>query len=781
MKKVLNIQGLNCANCAAKIENLLNNIDKINKANVNMLNQTITLEYEDDFDLEVISVCEKIIHSLEPSVIITNQRIADKKIDIDGLDCANCAAKIELALNENKYITKAKVDFLKQYISIQYNEEYENIIIDVCKNIVDSVEDGIIFKLKQTNDECNQKNFGFKEKIQSRLNGIGISEILWLCSGIILFILALFTEENTYLNRVMFVMSYLCVGKDVLLKAIKNIFKGKIFDENFLMTIATIGAFVINEYSEGVAVMVFYQIGEMFQTYAVGKSRKSISELMDIKPTVATLKRDNQLEVVSPEELCINDEIIIKPGEKVPVDGVVVDGESTIDTSALTGETLPLNISINDTVLSGSINMSGILTVKVIKEYKDSTVAKILDLVENATNKKASSEKFITKFARYYTPIVVVSAAMLALLPPMFIKDAIFNDWLYRALVFLVVSCPCALVISVPLAFFAGIGASSRQGVLVKGSSYLEALSKLNTIAFDKTGTLTKGTFSITEIKSIGISQDDLLDIVDCVESNSNHPIAKAIVSKYNKNIDANRVSDVSEIAGLGLKATVDGKIVYVGNSKLMSELNLDVDYPETIGTVIHISIESAYNGYIIISDEIKDTTESALNMLKQCGISEIAMLTGDNKKVGEFIANKLNIDKIYTELLPADKVDIVEELISNSELDNSVAFVGDGINDAPVLARADIGIAMGGVGSDSAIEAADVVIMNDDISKIANVIKIAKNTMRVVKQNIVLAIAVKIIVMVLSTCGMSNMWYAVFADVGVSVLAIINSIRILF
>ena len=592
-------------------------------------------------------------------------------------------------------------------------------------------------------------------------------------------IISLFPNINPNLILlIIYLTAYLIVGGDVVLKAFRNILKGQIFDENFLMSLATIGAFIIGEYPEGVAVMLFYQIGELFQDYAINKSRKSIADLMDIRPDYANVVRNGETIKVDPDEVNIGEEIIVKPGEKIALDGKIIDGYSVIDTSALTGESLPREVSPGDDILSGCVNMSGLIRIKVSKEFGESTVSKILDLVENASSKKSESEKFITKFAKYYTPIVVIIAILLAIIPPLVLKDATFNDWIYRALVFLVISCPCALVISIPLGFFGGIGGASAHGVLVKGSNYLEALSKTEMIVFDKTGTLTKGVFKVTEIVTKNISKEKLLEIAVYAESYSTHPISISLQNAYGKNIDNSKISDVEEIPGHGVKAIVEDKVVLAGNNKLMKKMSIEYSTDEVIGTVVHIAMDGDYKGYIVISDEIKLDSKIAIKNLKNLGIKKTIMLTGDSKVVGEKVANELGLDLVYTELLPADKVQKVEELLKKKSKKGSLSFVGDGINDAPVLARADVGIAMGGLGSDAAIEAADIVIMDDEPSKIATTIKIAKKTLSIVKQNIFFALVVKFIVLILGAGGIATMWEAIFADVGVSVLAILNAMR---
>ena len=590
----------------------------------------------------------------------------------------------------------------------------------------------------------------------------------------------LLSLNNEWLQIALFIISYIIVGGDVVKRAVKNIFKGQVFDENFLMSIATIGAFFIGEYPEGVAVMLFYQVGELFQSYAVGKSRKSIASLMDIRPDYANVKKGDELVKVDPDEVQIGDIIVIKAGEKIPLDGKVIEGSSMIDTSTLTGESVPREVEVGSDILSGCININGVITAEVTKEFGESTVSKILDLVENASSKKSNSEQFITKFARYYTPVVVIIAVFLAIIPPLVIDGATFSDWIYRALSFLVVSCPCALVISIPLSFFGGIGGASKKGVLVKGSNYLEALAETEIVVFDKTGTLTKGVFNVQEIHPEGVSKEELLELTAHAESYSNHPISLSLKRAYSKEIDNGRISDVEEISGHGVIATVDGKKVMAGNIKLMKMMDIPYFKGELIGTIVHVAVNNKYIGYIVIADEVKEDSAQAIKELKAAKIKQTVMLTGDNKSIGSKVAKELGLDKVYAELLPADKVEKLEELFSQKSKKGKLAFVGDGINDAPVLARADIGIAMGGLGSDAAIEASDVVIMTDEPSKIATTMKISKKTLKIAHQNIVFAIGIKIIVLILSAFGITTMWAAIFADVGVTIIAVLNAFRAL-
>ena len=606
-------------------------------------------------------------------------------------------------------------------------------------------------------------------------------DVIKILIALALFLIAMVIKfENEWINNGIFIVSYIIVGFEILRKAVRNIFRGKVFDENFLMSIATLGAFAIGEFPEAVAVMLFYQVGELFQDYAVDKSRKSIASLMDIRPDYANIIRDGKEEKVDPSEVRIGDTIIIKPGEKVPLDGVVVDGKTTLDTKALTGESVPRGVEVGDQVLSGCINLNGVIKVKVTKEYGESTVSKILDLVENASSKKAKSENFITKFAAYYTPIVVIIAIILAIVPPLIIEGANFQDWLYRALSFLVVSCPCALVISIPLSFFGGIGGASKMGVLVKGSNYLEALSNAEIMVFDKTGTLTEGVFEVQNVEPIGISKEELLKIAAYAEYYSNHPISKSIKKAYNKEIDEKEIIDSKEISGKGIEAKIGNQDVLAGNEKLMNEKGIEYTKCTHVGSVVYVAIDGKYVGHIVIADKIKEDAKRTIEELRKNNIKQTVMLTGDRKNIGEAVAKELGIDKVYAELLPDGKVEKVEELLKTKSPKGKLAFVGDGINDAPVLAMADIGIAMGGLGADSAIEAADIVIMTDQPSKIISAIKLSKKTMRIVRENIIFAIAVKVLVLILTAVGLSSMWQAVFADVGVSIIAILNALRAL-
>lgn len=687
------------------------------------------------------------------------------QLTLEGLNCANCARKIEEKVGKMEGVKESNLNFTTTTLNVKLERKVkEEHAINEIKKIVEALEPHVKVE-KKVSGKTNVQRAKFEVKPT-------------LIIGTILYLIAVIGDFKGALALILFVASYLLIGGKVVLTAIKNIARGQLFDENFLMTVATIGAFSISEYPEAVAVMLFYEIGETIQGYAVNKSRSSISSLMDIRADYANIIIDGKEKKVSPETVKVEDIILVKPGEKVPLDGVVIEGESFIDTSALTGESVPRKIVPNDEILSGGINTSGLLKVKVTKKFGESTVSRILEMVENAASKKADTEKFITKFAKVYTPIVVVLAILIAVIPSIFIKDALFSTWLYRALVFLVVSCPCALVVSVPLCFFAGIGGASKKGVLVKGSNYLELLKDLETVVFDKTGTLTEGVFSVTEINTNGIDKEKLIEVAAMAESFSNHPIAISIIKEYGKEIDKEVIKEYKEISGRGIKAVINNEEVLVGNSKLMNEFNILYNEVDSIGTVVYCAINGEFKGSIVISDKIKENAVEALINLKKAGVKKTVMLTGDNKKTAYKVGEKINIDEVHSELLPLDKVKEVEEIMKRSNKNGKLAFVGDGVNDAPVLARADIGIAMGGIGSDAAIEAADIVLMKDDINALVDAINVSKKTNKILWQNIVFALGIKILVMVLGTFGIANMWTAVFADVGVTIIAIINSTR---
>ena len=687
------------------------------------------------------------------------------QLTLEGLNCANCARKIEEKVGKMEGVKESNLNFTTTTLNVKLERKVkEEHAINEIKKIVEALEPHVKVE-KKVSGKTNVQRAKFEVKPT-------------LIIGTILYLIAVIGDFKGALALILFVASYLLIGGKVVLTAIKNIARGQLFDENFLMTVATIGAFSISEYPEAVAVMLFYEIGETIQGYAVNKSRSSISSLMDIRADYANIIIDGKEKKVSPETVKVEDIILVKPGEKIPLDGIVVEGESFVDTSALTGESVPRKIAVNDEILSGGINTNGVLKVKVTKKFGESTVSRILEMVENAANKKANTEKFITKFAKVYTPIVVALAILIAVVPSIFIKDALFSTWLYRALVFLVVSCPCALVVSVPLGFFAGIGGASKKGVLVKGSNYLELLKDLETVVFDKTGTLTEGVFTVTEINTNNIQKEKLIEVAAMAESFSNHPIAISIIKEYGKEIDKEVIEEYEEIAGHGIKAVINNEEVLIGNAKLMNQFNISYNEVDSIGTVVYCAINGEFKGSIVISDKIKENADEALINLKAAGVKKTVMLTGDNKKTAEKVGEKVNIDEVHSELLPLGKVKEVEKLLKASNKNGRLAFVGDGVNDAPVLARADIGIAMGGIGSDAAIEAADVVLMKDDINALVDAINVSKKTNKILWQNIIFALGVKIIVMVLGTFGIANMWTAVFADVGVTIIAIINSTR---
>lgn len=708
--------------------------------------------------------------------------ILKKELLLEGLDCANCAAKIEKKVNEINGIDSASINFVTKTLTLGVqNEDYIDTLSQI-KDIVKKIEPDINVVTKETakksmqnvreDDSHDHSNIGEKNNKK---------ELIRLIIGAIIFSIAVIFKFSTVIEFILYFSSYIIVGGEVLLKALRNIIKGQIFDENFLMSIATIGAFSIKQFPEGVAVMLFYQVGEFIQDIAINRSRKSITELMDIRPDYANLKVNNDLKRVSPEEVNVGDFIVVKPGEKVPLDGKISEGKSMVDTSALTGESVPREVEPGNEVLSGFINKNGLLTIEVTKGFGESTVTKILDLVQNASGRKAPTENFITKFARYYTPIVVIIAILLAVIPPLVFPDTTFSQWLYRSLVFLVISCPCALVISIPLGFFGGIGGASKRGILIKGSNYLEALNNVDIVVFDKTGTLTKGVFKVTEINvQNNFTKDELLEYAAYAESYSNHPIAVSIINEYGKEINKNEINNYNEISGHGIKVNVKNKEVLAGNIKLMNKEKITYQNIDVVGTVVYIAIDKKYAGYILISDEIKEDSINAIKGLKQIGVKKTVMLTGDSKSIASKVAEQLGLDTFYAELLPNQKVEQMEVLDKEKSQKHKLLFVGDGINDAPVLARADVGIAMGGLGSDAAIEAADIVIMTDEPSKIVSAIKIAKRTRKIVWQNIFFSMGVKLIVLVLGAGGLATIWEAVFADVGVTIIAVINAMRVL-
>ncbi len=766
-KFVLN--GLSCANCAAKIENKISKLPHVFEASVSFISKELKIKLEDDTNLlELKEIINKIVKETESGVDVCEINPQINSVSISGLSCASCSAKIEKKLKQTVGIKDVYIDFIGKKLNYSLSIDQNKIeMLNKIKRIISEVEPGV--EIKEINENNNSQTEEFDKW-----------KLYRLFFGTITFMSVLFINKESILYLSMFIISYLLIGVEVVFRALRNIFKGKIFDENFLMTIATTVAFVVGEYPEAVAVMLFYQVGEVFQDRAVNRSRRSIKKLMSIRPDVANLQKGQEIISVKVEEVNVDDVIIIKPGERVPLDGIILEGNSSLDTKALTGESLPLNVSVTEQVLSGCININGLLTVKVTKTARESTVAKILELVENATSKKAPTENFITKFARGYTPIVTISALLLAVIPPLFINGAEFSDWVYRALIFLVISCPCALVVSIPLGFFGGIGAASKNGILVKGGNYLEALNNIEIAVFDKTGTLTEGSFVVTKLSPLNISNTELLEKAAYVESFSNHPIAMSVLKEYKKEVDQSIVTNVFEIPGKGIKAIVGNDEVIVGNDKLLIDEEIDFVKEKCIGSIIYVAINKNYVGNIVVSDEIKKDSKKAIKLLKSLGIKKTIMLTGDKLSVANSVGAELGIDDVYAELLPVDKLNIVEDLIKNKSKQGKLFFVGDGINDTPVLARADIGIAMGALGADSAIDVADVVIMTDEPSKIVSAIKVAKKTRRIVWQNILFALSVKSFFLILGAFGIASMWEAVFADVGVSLLAIFNAMRVL-
>ena len=791
VKREMTLGGLNCAHCAEEINNKVSKLDEIESCNLNFISKKLTLEIIQDEEVnekEVIKRVIKIIDETEPGLDIKvgdeyklkqSNKLNKVELILNGLNCAHCAGEIDEKVAELEEIKSSNLNFVNKKLILELSRNMdEKVVVEKVLNIINSTEPGLDVKINFSDKEISKL-----KKTQEVEEKEDKSDLIKLIIGAIMYIFGIYQSATGFESPIvkgLFLVVYFIVGGDVLMKAFKNAKNGRVFDENFLMSVATIGAVIIGEIPEAVGVMLFYKTGEYLQGLAVGKSRKSIASLMQIKPDSANLKLGSNIEVVSPEDVEIGDLIIVKPGEKIPLDGVVVEGLSMVDTSALTGESVLREIAVGDDALSGFINKNALLTIKVTKEFGESTVSKILDLVENASSKKSKTENFISVFAKYYTPFVLVAALIIAIIPPLVIPDASFKDWLYRGLVFLVVSCPCALVLSIPLSFFSGIGSSSKQGVLIKGSNYLEALKDVDTVVFDKTGTLTKGVFEVTKVSTKSISKEKLVEYAAYAEANSNHPIAKSIVNYYNKKIDLEKIENFEEIAAHGIKIKYQGKQICAGNDKLMKVENIKYSIVEEVGTVVHIAIDGVYEGHIIISDEIKADSKEAIVKLKACGVKQIVMLTGDNEKVAKKIATELGVDKVYANLLPDEKVYRLEEIFENKSQREKIAFVGDGINDAPVLARADIGIAMGALGSDAAIEAADVVLMTDEPSKIAKSVEIARKTNKIVKQNIIFALGVKAIVLILSAGGVATMWEAIFADVGVSIIAVLNAMRVM-
>ena len=780
--KVYLLKGLDCPNCSAKIEKEVGELGGVASSTVNLMNQTLTVQAGTSVATSLLDTVTTIVHSHEPDVEVSEKTepAVTKVYLLKGLDCPNCSAKIEKEVGELDGVTSSTVNLMNQTLTVQAGTSVAASLLDTVTTIVHSHEPDVEVSEKQLEATApvkkDEKAAVYNDEDKKRTIRLAVGAVVYAIG----MALTVFAKLPTLAELAFLIVAYVILGWDVVWQAVKNITRGQVFDEHFLMSVSTIGAFAIGEYPEAVAVMLFYQVGEFFQSLAVKRSRKSISDLMDICPDSATVKRNGVLQVVSPESVAVGEIIVVKPGEKIPLDGIVVDGESMLDTKALTGESVPRSIRKGDEALSGCINQSGLLTLKVTKSFGESTVSKITDLVENASARKAPTENFITTFARYYTPVVVGMAAVLAIIPPLVLGGG-WSEWLRRGFVFLIVSCPCALVISIPLTFFGGIGAASKRGVLVKGSNYLEALNKVSVVVFDKTGTLTKGVFEVANIiPAAGYQKEQVLEYAAQAESYSNHPIAKSILATYGKPIDQKKFSDFEEISGHGISVMVQGKKVLAGNSKLMESEKIAYAACDAAGTKFYVAADGSYVGCILIADEVKPDSKCAIAELKKIGVEKTVMLTGDDERIGKSVADELGLDAYYAQLLPDQKVEKLEMLDKQKRQGSKLAFVGDGINDAPVLARADVGIAMGGLGSDAAIEAADVVLMTDEPSKLVEAIDVAKATKRIVMQNIVIALGIKSVFLVLGALGMAGMWEAVFGDVGVTIIAVLNAMRIL-
>ena len=776
------LKGLDCPNCSAKIEKEVGDLEDVSSSVVNLMKQTLTISVKTSASGKIQDEVATIVHSHEPDVKVSEQTdsYVTKKYLLKGLDCPNCSAKIEKEVGELEGVALSEVNLMKQTLTVSMDHNKAASMLDMVTTIVHSHEPDVeVSEQKADTSVAPDK----KEKTPVYSDDDKKLTIRLIAGAVIYAVgmgLTLFGHVSLPVELGVLIVAYIILGWDVVWQAVKNITRGQIFDEHFLMSLSTIGAFAIGEYPEAVAVMLFYQVGEFFQSLAVKRSRKSISDLMDIRPDSATVRRNGELVVVAPETVSIGELIVVKPGEKIPLDGIVTEGESMLDTRALTGESVPRSIRKGEEALSGCVNQSGVLTIKVTKSFGESTVTKIIDLVENASSRKAPTENFITTFARYYTPIVVGMAAILAIIPPVILGGG-WSEWLRRGFVFLIVSCPCALVISIPLTFFGGIGAASKRGVLVKGSNYLEALNKVSVVVFDKTGTLTKGVFKVADITvEFGFTKEQVLEYAAQAESYSNHPIAKSIQEAFGKTIDQSVLSGYEEISGHGIRVLIGGKRVLAGNSKLMDSEKVSYAACQSAGTKVYIAVDGRYAGCIVIADEVKDDSQNAIASLKKIGVEKTVMLTGDDEKIGKAVAEQLGLDEYYAQLLPDQKVEKLEYLDQHKTKGSKLAFVGDGINDAPVLARADVGIAMGGLGSDAAIEAADVVLMTDEPSKLVDAIDVAKATKRIVMQNIIIALGIKSVFLILGALGIAGMWEAVFGDVGVTIIAVLNAMRIL-
>ena len=776
------LKGLDCPNCSAKIEKEVGDLEDVSSSVVNLMKQTLTISVKTSASGKIQDEVVTIVHSHEPDVKVSEQTdsYVTKKYLLKGLDCPNCSAKIEKEVGELEGVALSEVNLMKQTLTVSMDHNKAASMLDMVTTIVHSHEPDV-----EVSEQKADTSVAPDKKEKTPVYSDDDKKLtIRLISGAVIYAvgmgLTLFGHVSLPVELGVLIVAYIILGWDVVWQAVKNITRGQIFDEHFLMSLSTIGAFAIGEYPEAVAVMLFYQVGEFFQSLAVKRSRKSISDLMDIRPDSATVRRNGELVVVAPETVSIGELIVVKPGEKIPLDGIVTEGESMLDTRALTGESVPRSIRKGEEALSGCVNQSGVLTIKVTKSFGESTVTKIIDLVENASSRKAPTENFITTFARYYTPIVVGMAAILAIIPPVILGGG-WSEWLRRGFVFLIVSCPCALVISIPLTFFGGIGAASKRGVLVKGSNYLEALNKVSVVVFDKTGTLTKGVFKVVDITvEFGFTKEQVLEYAAQAESYSNHPIAKSIQEAFGKTIDQSVLSGYEEISGHGIRVLIGGKRVLAGNSKLMDSEKVSYAACQSAGTKVYIAVDGRYAGCIVIADEVKDDSQNAIASLKKIGVEKTVMLTGDDEKIGKAVAEQLGPDEYYAQLLPDQKVEKLEYLDQYKTKGSKLAFVGDGINDAPVLARADVGIAMGGLGSDAAIEAADVVLMTDEPSKLVDAIDVAKATKRIVMQNIIIALGIKSVFLILGALGIAGMWEAVFGDVGVTIIAVLNAMRIL-
>ena len=776
------LKGLDCPNCSAKIEKEVGNLEDVSSSVVNLMKQTLTISVKTSASGKIQDEVATIVHSHEPDVKVSEQTdsYVTKKYLLKGLDCPNCSAKIEKEVGELEGVALSEVNLMKQTLTVSMDHNKAASMLDMVTTIVHSHEPDV-----EVSEQKADTSVAPDKKEKTPVYSDDDKKLtIRLISGAVIYAvgmgLTLFGHVSLPVELGVLIVAYIILGWDVVWQAVKNITRGQIFDEHFLMSLSTIGAFAIGEYPEAVAVMLFYQVGEFFQSLAVKRSRKSISDLMDIRPDSATVRRNGELVVVAPETVSIGELIVVKPGEKIPLDGIVTEGESMLDTRALTGESVPRSIRKGEEALSGCVNQSGVLTIKVTKSFGESTVTKIIDLVENASSRKAPTENFITTFARYYTPIVVGMATILAIIPPVILGGG-WSEWLRRGFVFLIVSCPCALVISIPLTFFGGIGAASKRGVLVKGSNYLEALNKVSVVVFDKTGTLTKGVFKVVDITvEFGFTKEQVLEYAAQAESYSNHPIAKSIQEAFGKTIDQSVLSGYEEISGHGIRVLIGGKRVLAGNSKLMDSEKVSYAACQSAGTKVYIAVDGRYAGCIVIADEVKDDSQNAIASLKKIGVEKTVMLTGDDEKIGKAVAEQLGLDEYYAQLLPDQKVEKLEYLDQHKTKGSKLAFVGDGINDAPVLARADVGIAMGGLGSDAAIEAADVVLMTDEPSKLVDAIDVAKATKRIVMQNIIIALGIKSVFLILGALGIAGMWEAVFGDVGVTIIAVLNAMRIL-